>query len=422
MQIAGDDIEAIAKIFSVHPCFFPAQLRRLLGRDPGPAQRADRVGDCPALEEGDPYSWFAGLRAAPHRALDAIAGAVNPRARCHPVENPKDARLAWDVVIDPAAAPQESLPSSSWPGLSKAQLSGSSSGAGCGLGGCDELPRLSDPRDRSCTACYAARPPRSPTHYSGWTTKKISYAESVPRERVGGGAGELGGRAPAIRSRSCSGAGRIRSMRRSAASRSRDLIPVNVDYRGAWLRANARGRRRARARGRAELCRAWPARAGYRFEHAIVVAARVAAALPWPTTSAAGIARAPGKVPAPSDPGTGPGDIACVLWTSGPRGLEGRDAEPQRVDPRGALGAQNSGIRDGDVALRLPADVQLAAWVAHVSAPSSRRAVSPRCQSSGCRSEFGFRGVNVVAVLQHPEHLDSGHNPASSAFDGETLS
>ena len=64
------------------------------------------IADCPALGEDDSCSWFAGLSAAPHRALDAIAGSVNPRARCLPVANPKDARLAWDVVIDPAAEPQ----------------------------------------------------------------------------------------------------------------------------------------------------------------------------------------------------------------------------------------------------------------------------------------------------------------------------
>ena len=73
----------------------------------------------PALEEGDPYSWLAGLRAAPHRALDAIAGAVNPHARCHPVPNPKGARLAGDAVIDPAAPPQEEPPELKLARLSK---------------------------------------------------------------------------------------------------------------------------------------------------------------------------------------------------------------------------------------------------------------------------------------------------------------
>jgi len=38
-------------------------------------------------------------------ALDAIARVGNQRARCHPVSSPGDARLAWDVVIDPDADP-----------------------------------------------------------------------------------------------------------------------------------------------------------------------------------------------------------------------------------------------------------------------------------------------------------------------------
>ena len=44
---------------------------------------------------------------------------MNPRARCHPVANPKDARLAWDVVIDPSAAPQEEPPELKLARLSK---------------------------------------------------------------------------------------------------------------------------------------------------------------------------------------------------------------------------------------------------------------------------------------------------------------
>jgi len=107
MQITGDDIAAVAKIFQIHPCFFPRTYVDFSIRITGPERARIAIGDCAALAEGDVHSWFAGLGAAPHRALDAIAGAVNPRARCHPVPNPANARLAWDLVIDPAAAPQE---------------------------------------------------------------------------------------------------------------------------------------------------------------------------------------------------------------------------------------------------------------------------------------------------------------------------
>jgi hypothetical protein len=110
MQIQGDGIEAVAKIFQIHPCFFPRSYVAFRVEVNGARSARIAIADCPALEERDPYSWFAGLGAAPHRALDAIAGAVNPRARCVPIPNPVDARLAWDVVIDPSADPQPDPP------------------------------------------------------------------------------------------------------------------------------------------------------------------------------------------------------------------------------------------------------------------------------------------------------------------------
>jgi hypothetical protein len=119
LGIEGDDIEAVAKVFQMHPCFHPRSYVDFSVEITGSRSARIRIGDCPALEEDDAYSWFAGLRAAPHRALDAIAGAVNPRARCHPVANPKDARLAWDVVIDASAAPQEEPPELKLARLSK---------------------------------------------------------------------------------------------------------------------------------------------------------------------------------------------------------------------------------------------------------------------------------------------------------------
>ena len=106
LGVEGDDAPAIAKVFQLHPHFHPRAYvpLRVDVRD----ARSVRLflDDGPAFHEGDPYSWFVGLGDAPHPAIDAIAGAVNPRARCHPVD-PGDARLAWDVVIDPGAPPQE---------------------------------------------------------------------------------------------------------------------------------------------------------------------------------------------------------------------------------------------------------------------------------------------------------------------------
>jgi hypothetical protein len=108
LKISGESIEDVAKIFQLHPCFFPRTYLDFQVEITGPQSARIGIRDCDALEEGDAHSWFAGLTSAePHSALDAIAGAINPRARCHPVASPKAARLAWEIVIDPASTPQQ---------------------------------------------------------------------------------------------------------------------------------------------------------------------------------------------------------------------------------------------------------------------------------------------------------------------------
>ena len=106
LHINGDDIDAVAKIFQLHPCFFPRTYVDFRVELTGAHSARISIGNCPALEEGDPYSWFAGIGAAPHPALDAIASRVNPRARCRPEPNPASGRLEWEIVIDDTAEPQ----------------------------------------------------------------------------------------------------------------------------------------------------------------------------------------------------------------------------------------------------------------------------------------------------------------------------
>jgi hypothetical protein len=106
LAVEGDDIGAIARVFQLHPHFQPRSYVDFHIELTGPRSARIEIGACPALGESDAYSWFAGLGAAPHPALDAIAGAINPHARCHPVAAPRDARFAWDVVIDPESEPQ----------------------------------------------------------------------------------------------------------------------------------------------------------------------------------------------------------------------------------------------------------------------------------------------------------------------------
>ncbi len=107
LAIDGDGIAAIAKVFQLHPHFQPRTYLDFRVEVTGERTAQLQLRDCPALREADDYSWFAGLGAEAHPALDAIAGAVNPHARCHPVELPGEVGLAWDVVIDPTSEPQE---------------------------------------------------------------------------------------------------------------------------------------------------------------------------------------------------------------------------------------------------------------------------------------------------------------------------
>lgn len=106
LGVEGNDIETIAKVFQLHPCFHPRTYVDFHVEITGPQSARISIKDCPALQEGDSYSWFAGLGPQPHPALDAIAGRVNPRARCRPVSDPANACLAWNIEIDPAADPQ----------------------------------------------------------------------------------------------------------------------------------------------------------------------------------------------------------------------------------------------------------------------------------------------------------------------------
>ncbi|MBW2267332.1 MAG: hypothetical protein JRH16_02055, partial [Deltaproteobacteria bacterium] len=60
LGIEGDDIEAVAKAFQLHPCFHPRTYVDFRVEITGPESARISIGDCPALEEGDAYSWFAG--------------------------------------------------------------------------------------------------------------------------------------------------------------------------------------------------------------------------------------------------------------------------------------------------------------------------------------------------------------------------
>lgn len=106
----GDGIEAVAKLLQLHPNFQPRSYVDLRVELRGEDRARVSIGECPALEEGDALACFAQLGAEPHAAFDALVQRVNPRARFEPAEDREGRRLAWDVVIDPAAAPAAEPP------------------------------------------------------------------------------------------------------------------------------------------------------------------------------------------------------------------------------------------------------------------------------------------------------------------------
>jgi hypothetical protein len=106
LGIPDDGIEAIAKVFQLHPAFQPRDYVDLRVDVVGPGRARLEIHDCPALAEEDALGWLAGLSSDGHPALDAIAGAVNPRARCEPSVGVGGARFAWDVAIDPSGDPR----------------------------------------------------------------------------------------------------------------------------------------------------------------------------------------------------------------------------------------------------------------------------------------------------------------------------
>jgi hypothetical protein len=110
LAIEGDGIDSIAKLFQTIPHFQPRTYVDLRVEITGEESARISIGDCPALEEGDPYSWLAQLESDAHPALDAICEAVNPYARCHPISRPGEAGLSWDVIIDRKREPQEVTP------------------------------------------------------------------------------------------------------------------------------------------------------------------------------------------------------------------------------------------------------------------------------------------------------------------------
>jgi hypothetical protein len=97
-----DGLDGIVRALQVHPAFPPDYAPVHVEVADEHHARIALPPDCPALTEGDHASWFALLRSGETRPLDALVKGIDRRARAEPV-----GPLAWDVVVEPAAAPVE---------------------------------------------------------------------------------------------------------------------------------------------------------------------------------------------------------------------------------------------------------------------------------------------------------------------------
>ncbi|MFI5315667.1 MAG: hypothetical protein ACHQ6T_08195 [Myxococcota bacterium] len=115
LGILGDGLAPVLKMLQVDPALPHEYVRR------GAALESATVGhfwieECEAFAEGEPEGWLALLLERERPGIDAVAAAVNPRARCVAVDPAslhapgRKPLLAWRVEIDPNAAARAEAP------------------------------------------------------------------------------------------------------------------------------------------------------------------------------------------------------------------------------------------------------------------------------------------------------------------------
>ena len=115
LGIAGDDAASILKTLQVDPALPHEYVRRGAALE-SPARGLFWIEECEALAEGEPAGWLGLLADRERPGGDAVAAAVNPRARCIPVDPAsvhapgRKPRLAWRIEIDPNAEPRAEAP------------------------------------------------------------------------------------------------------------------------------------------------------------------------------------------------------------------------------------------------------------------------------------------------------------------------
>jgi hypothetical protein len=102
-------LDGVGTMLSLHPMFAPRSYVDVTFAPDGDAVRIG-IRDCPALREGDSFTWATGLGGPVDSSLDAVVSAFDPRAQCVPVTTAADEARAFRVTIDreqPAAEAPE---------------------------------------------------------------------------------------------------------------------------------------------------------------------------------------------------------------------------------------------------------------------------------------------------------------------------
>jgi hypothetical protein len=110
LELETRDAADIARLLSLHPMFWPRTYVDLRIEVIDDVRVRFALGASPVFEEADGFTWFSQLGGAGDRGLDAIVQAVNPRATCSSVATRAGEQFAYEVVIDPDAAPAKEAP------------------------------------------------------------------------------------------------------------------------------------------------------------------------------------------------------------------------------------------------------------------------------------------------------------------------
>ncbi|MEO6467651.1 MAG: hypothetical protein ABIP21_01015 [Acidimicrobiia bacterium] len=97
---------AIARVLALHPSFQPPEYVTTHVEALDDSHVRVSVSPSPMFEESDDFVWLAGLKQDGDRAVAALARAINPLADAARVEVRNDELVAYEITVDPNAAPR----------------------------------------------------------------------------------------------------------------------------------------------------------------------------------------------------------------------------------------------------------------------------------------------------------------------------